>query len=112
MTQPAAAQTPVVVAPPAPLPSPQKAEFVAEAERAILARLGGEQAARFGNAVVVDVRQRIVCGEVVPLGVGAAMSWKRYVSFGGTGIALVDDGSADFAEIHLSACVSGSSLRD
>jgi hypothetical protein len=109
---PVTAQTPMAVRPSTvPLPPPQRAEFVAEAQRAILARLGGERTARFGDAVVVDLRQRVVCGEVVPLGAGASMNWKRYVSFGGTGIALVDDGSADFAEIHLSACTAGSSFQ-
>lgn len=91
-------------APPVAVDAEVSHPLVAEAEHAIRQRPDGEQIAGFEGSTVRDVRQRIVCGHVRLRGSGKGTSAKRYLSFGGTGIALIDDGSPDFAEMYLSAC--------
>jgi hypothetical protein len=85
--------------------------LVAEAEHAIRQGPDGERIAGFEDSTVRDARQRIVCGRVRQRGRGKGMPSKRYLSFGGTGIALIDDGGPDFAEMYLSACRSPQPAR-
>jgi hypothetical protein len=105
----------VVTAPPLSRPertsdqtivTPADPGIVREAERQLHSVLPSARISATKAPRVANIRQRVVCGEIVLNPSNRVAESKRYVSFGGTGIAVADDGSAGFAEIYESACGS------
>lgn len=100
----------VVVAPidPAPLrsspraPSTAEAIIFANAQRRIAERVAPHRVLAFAETHIRDAKRHIVCGKVSVASTN--MRPLRFVSFGQQDMALIENGTVDFAATYLRIC--------
>lgn len=100
---PAVIATPTPVATRVPLPTGAAVAIPVVPPAQITEALKLSDAARMRQALPIERRNDVVCGEISPS--GDARDYRRFVYIGAAKVGKLDDGSADFAKYLEMVCI-------